>query len=215
MYVHCVTPGDWKFPCEYFLQKSVQNHLFIWKNEDSYICQDSNSKPSHTVSIKTLYCTKHKRLSAYRCLSVSVGEDAMDLHFFFVHLVDIYPQVLAHWIWWPVCFWCVVVVICVLLQEKKKNVYWHDYSLPILILDILDWMVCPERWDSGPGCFVVTSLSYSVAHFMNTSIAHFSVDWVFVVFSVLPQNLDLLHIQKRYGNLTWYNVGPLRVRSVV
>ena len=40
----------------------------------------------------------------YRCLSVCVGQNPVDLHFVFVHLVDVDPQVLAHGIGRVVCF---------------------------------------------------------------------------------------------------------------
>lgn len=140
--------GTESFPLNIFFKNHISSSE---KNEDSYICQDSNSKPSHTVSIKALYCVKHQRLSAYRCLSVSVGEDAMDLHFFFVHLVDIHPQVLAHWIWRPVCFWCVVVVICVLLQEKKKKcipawLFMAHFNIGHIGLNGVSWEVVLGAW---------------------------------------------------------------------
>lgn len=53
---------------------------------------------------------------SYRRLSVSVGQNPMNLHFFLVHMFDVYPQVPAHRICWTVCFGCVVVVVCVFLQ---------------------------------------------------------------------------------------------------
>lgn len=131
----------------------LKNHIYSFlKNEGLHVCQDPNFKPSHNVNTQAWYCIQHQvklwmsvSLSTYRCLSVSVGEDAMDLHFFFVHMVDIYPQFLTHGIWWPVCFWCVVVVICVLLQEKKRK---EKYSILYIkcsrahfnTFDPFDWM---------------------------------------------------------------------------
>lgn len=70
-------------------------------------------------------CASIKKISwcvlTYCSLSVCVGQNPVDLHFVLVHLVDIYPQVLARRIWWAVCFWCIVVVVCVLLKSEKNK----------------------------------------------------------------------------------------------
>lgn len=58
---------------------------------------------------------KSPLMPTYRCLSVCVGQNPVNLHFALVHLVDIYPQVLAHLIGRAVGFGRVVVMICVLL----------------------------------------------------------------------------------------------------
>lgn len=69
---------------------------------------------------------------SYRRLSVSVGQNPVNLHFFLVHVVDVYPQVPAHRICRAVCFGCVVVVVCVLLQGGRGGDKTNEMGLILL-----------------------------------------------------------------------------------
>lgn len=58
---------------------------------------------------------------SHRCLSVRVGQNPVNLHFFLVHVVDVHPQVPAHRICWTVGLRRVVVVVRVLLQRGQHK----------------------------------------------------------------------------------------------
>lgn len=59
----------------------------------------------------------------HRCLSVRVGQNPVDLHFAFVHVVDVHPHAPAHGVRWTVRLGRVVVVIHVLLQHSRQRTH--------------------------------------------------------------------------------------------
>lgn len=55
---------------------------------------------------------------------MGIGKDPMNLHFVFLHLVYIDPQIPAGRIIWAICPWSIIIMIGILLKgedKKKKN----------------------------------------------------------------------------------------------
>lgn len=110
----------------FFIFSPVWNQTFFFKLPRQQIqIKSSNTHLHCSVSSKCLLML----LLTYRRLSVCVGQNPVDLYFVLFHLVNIYPQVLAHGVWRAVRFWCVVVVICVLLKNDKRKCRLWVYTL--------------------------------------------------------------------------------------
>lgn len=98
--------------------------------------QSPSDEPGDLISISKTSITKtHLKITtpnwmpgeSYRRLSVSVGQNPVNLHFFLVHMVDVYPQVPARRVCRAVCFGRVVVVVRVLLQGGTRQMEWGSF----------------------------------------------------------------------------------------